>query len=274
MKKNLLYYILISSFHFGNSQNNEVNTYTIDYVKTINFESGGSFSASHTYTRFIELNKSIFNVVTNPKEVKSSEENQNSLVESDDDDTVFYFKPTGKNISLVYKDYLKQELFSKHEVSYKYFVVQDTLDLFNWEIIDTQKDILGYSCQLAKMNFRGRDYEAWFATTLPTGGPWKYDGLPGMILEITSVDNFISFKATSIKNGYIELKNLENPLSKEKVLTWQEFTELYKIKAVELMSYRPTENSFGVETSRGGIETYITEDDVDYNNALEKMKKQ
>ncbi|MEM5565762.1 GLPGLI family protein [Psychroserpens sp. AS72] len=274
MKKNVLYYILIFSFYFGNTQIKEVNTYTLDYVKTLNFESGGSFSANHTYTRFIELNKSIFNVVTNPKEVKSSDENQNSLVESDDDDTVFYFKPTGKNISLVYKDYLKQELFSKHEVSYKYFVVQDTLDIFNWEIIDTQKDILGYSCQLAKMNFRGRDYEAWFATALPTGGPWKYDGLPGMILEIKSIDNFISFKATSIKNGYFELEKLENPFSKEQVLTWQEFIDLYKIKAIELMSYRPTENSFGVETSRGGIETYIPEDDVDYNNALEKMKKQ
>ncbi|TXD81436.1 hypothetical protein ESY86_20415 [Subsaximicrobium wynnwilliamsii] len=95
-----------------------------------------------------------------------------------------------------------------------------------------------------------------------------------MILEIKSIDNFIAFKATSIKNGNFVLDQLENPFSIEKILTWQEFIQLYKTKAIELMSYRPTESSRGVETSRGGIETYIADDDIDYNKALEKMHKQ
>ncbi|TXD81435.1 hypothetical protein ESY86_20410 [Subsaximicrobium wynnwilliamsii] len=153
MEKIILSFMFIFCVYFGNSQNKDVNTYEIKYLKTFNFESGGTFSADHTYTKFIELNKSIFDVTTNLESQNTLVEGQNKLVESEDDDTVFYFSPTGKNISLVYKDYLKQELFSKNEVSFKYFVVQDSLNIFNWETFENQKNILGYSCQLAKMNF-------------------------------------------------------------------------------------------------------------------------
>ncbi len=274
MKKILLSYVFIFIFCLVYAQNKDINAYEIEYEKTLNFESGGNSSSYYVYTKFIELDKSIFDKKTDLKNQNTLFESENTLIKSEDDDNVLFLLPKGKNISLVYKDYMSQQIFFKNEISFKYFVVQDSLNIFNWEINENKKDILGYSCQLAKMDFRGRHYEAWFTTELPTGGPWKYDGLPGLILEITTLDGFITFKATSIKNGYFELENLENPFSKEKVLTWQEFIELYKLKAIELMSYRPTESSRGVELSRGGIENYISDDDVDYNKALEKMQKQ
>ena len=56
---------------------------------------------------------------------------------------------------------------------------------FNWQVTNEKKKILRYSCQKATCSFRGRDYEAWFTPEIPMSyGPWKFRGLPGLILEV------------------------------------------------------------------------------------------
>lgn len=53
-----------------------------------------------------------------------------------------------------------------------------------WELVDSVKNILGYECQMAKTNFHGRGWRAWFTPEVPVqDGPWKLTGLPGLILE-------------------------------------------------------------------------------------------
>lgn len=248
------------------SQEKTINVYQVEYEKSLTFEDdpNNPIIGSYEYTKFIELNKSVFK---KNRENKSS----NSLIQDRNDDTVIYFSSPVKNHSVVFKDYEKGEFYSRHEVAYKYFSVKDYLDVFDWSILDETKKILGYNCQLATMNYRGRQYVAWFTTELPIGGPWKYDGLPGMILEIKSKDNFIAFKASRIKNGVIEIEDVKNPFQEKKSITWLEFKALYKKKALELITYSPDENYFGVESSRGGIEFYIDKDDKEYNKAIKKL---
>ena len=73
------------------------------------------------------------------------------------------------------------------------FVYEEELPVFNWQIRDEKQTILAYNCQKATMSFRGRDYIAWFATAIPIpNGPWKFGGLPGLILKVyDSKSNFI-----------------------------------------------------------------------------------
>lgn len=53
-----------------------------------------------------------------------------------------------------------------------------------WQIEDETKQIAGYSCQKATTTFKGRNYEAWFCPDIPLSyGPWKLNGLPGLILS-------------------------------------------------------------------------------------------
>lgn len=55
----------------------------------------------------------------------------------------------------------------------------------DWQLIpDSTTTIIGYPCQLAKTNFKGRTWLAWYAEDIPVSeGPWKLCGLPGLILR-------------------------------------------------------------------------------------------
>jgi len=257
--------LLLACTHYVCAQQDSIHIYQIQYKKTLNFNDGSNpFISDEEYTKFIEFNRSLYDKI-------NKSENSETTIEDSEDDALLSFMPSGKNISVVFKDYEERTLYSKHEVAYKYFVVEDSLDIFNWQTMETTKEILGFTCQMATMNFRGRDYIAWFTTALPIGGPWKYDGLPGMILEINSIDNFIAYEATRLTNNVVNIGAIDNPFNLKKALTWDKFKTLYKKKAIELASFKPNENTLGITSSRGGIEMYIDENDMEYNAAIRKI---
>lgn len=78
----------------------------------------------------------------------------------------------------------------------------ETLPLQEWSISDETEEICGYPCQKAVCHWRGRDYVAWFAADIPvSAGPWKFEGLPGLIMKIADSTNTYSWEATEVKNG-------------------------------------------------------------------------
>ena len=69
---------------------------------------------------------------------------------------------------------------------------------WNLELGDTT--IVGYNCKKATCNFRGRKWTAWYTLDIPISeGPWKIDGLPGMILKAVDSLNQFSFECFQIK---------------------------------------------------------------------------
>lgn len=68
-----------------------------------------------------------------------------------------------------------------------------------WQILSETKELLGYSCQLASCDFRGRTWYAWFSTDIPINeGPWKLFGLPGLVLEAWDSKNHYAYKAVGL----------------------------------------------------------------------------
>ena len=65
------------------------------------------------------------------------------------------------------------------------YLMEEAVPDFGWRVLDEWKEVLGYRVRRAECSFRGRDYVAWFAPELPLSeGPWKFCGLPGLILEV------------------------------------------------------------------------------------------
>ncbi|MFN0728717.1 GLPGLI family protein [Polaribacter gochangensis] len=94
------------------------------------------------------------------------------------------------------------------------------------------KKIGKYVCNLAKLKFRGREYEVWFTTKIPIiHGPWKFYGLPGLIIEMKSIDGNIHFLLNSIKesNNILDY-SIVKPNNGDKILFKDYIT--YKNEAV------------------------------------------
>ena len=86
---------------------------------------------------------------------------------------------------LIYKDFSANSLKIREKIWGKPFISQENIPALAWEINTETKKIGSFDCQLAKTNFRGRQYMAWFCKDIPfSDGPWKFSGLPGLILEI------------------------------------------------------------------------------------------
>jgi Protein of unknown function (Porph_ging). len=70
----------------------------------------------------------------------------------------------------------------------------------DWEILDETKQISGYECQKATCSFRGRDYVAWFTSEIPVNeGPWKFSGLPGLIVKVHDTKEHYDFELYSVQ---------------------------------------------------------------------------
>jgi len=82
----------------------------------------------------------------------------------------------------------------------------ESLPLFKWNIESDTKIICGYECIKATCHWRGRDYTAWFTPDIPIeAGPWKFGGLPGLIMRVADDQNVYSFEAVAVENGHFPI---------------------------------------------------------------------
>lgn len=76
----------------------------------------------------------------------------------------------------------------------------EPFDELKWEIqTDSTATVLGYECFMATTHYHGREWKGWFAPEIPVqDGPWKLQGLPGLILK-AEADNGTVITATGIQ---------------------------------------------------------------------------
>ena len=82
------------------------------------------------------------------------------------------------------------------------YVYTEPIPQFEWQILTDTASILDYQCIKAETTFRGRTYIAWFTPLIPIkSGPWKFNGLPGLILKIADTEGFLEWTATGIQKS-------------------------------------------------------------------------
>lgn len=88
--------------------------------------------------------------------------------------------------------------FTNDFIRVNFFYEEDYIPQ-QWIIGDSTKQILGHTCRKAECDFQGRHWIAWFAVDIPIkDGPWKLNGLPGLILEAYDSKKDYFYTATNI----------------------------------------------------------------------------
>ncbi|WP_300670844.1 GLPGLI family protein [Soonwooa sp.] len=73
-------------------------------------------------------------------------------------------------------------------------IFYNSVNKFDWKITQETKLIDKYTCQKATLKYGGRSWEAWFTTAIPiSDGPYVFQGLPGLIIEMTDTNKYFSF---------------------------------------------------------------------------------
>lgn len=102
----------------------------------------------------------------------------------------------------VLKDYPKgkMKVYHRAPMTGPVFCYEEHMPMMKWRIEKERKGILGYSCQKAVAVFRGRTWVAWFATEIAVpDGPWKFCGLPGLIVQVQDSKEHYVFCCKSVK---------------------------------------------------------------------------
>ena len=105
----------------------------------------------------------------------------------------------------VYKYYAKKRMTVVHRMEVPgnfvpIFLYDEPLSLMDWKMSFETKEILGYQCFKAECDFRGRHWTAWFTMQIPVqDGPWKFSGLPGLILQMEESRGHYAFRCIGIE---------------------------------------------------------------------------
>lgn len=205
MKKAILI-ISVLLFTFNNyAQKNRMISYT--------FQDQDGFKCNSTL--YIFKNESIYRIEDNREEGVEFNENENNN----------YIKVVNDKISKIFystkKDAKTRIPLYKDEVIYN----QQISDL-KYEFTGKSKKIGKYNCQEAKLNLNGRKYTIWFTPDIGTNfGPYKINGLPGLVVELSEEISKIKITLQGIKNlkDNVEFEKYKKYIESKKSLTSQEY---------------------------------------------------
>jgi len=130
----------------------------------------------------------------------------------------------------VQKNYETQDLKAQNVLVVDNYIYNQKNEL-NWQLHSDTLKIKNYVCNKATVSYEGRDYTAWYTTEIPiSDGPYKFWGLPGLILKISDSENHYTFTLDSFEK--YEGKSYEIPFStiKSYEISYQEF----KRKCIEV----------------------------------------
>jgi GLPGLI family protein len=94
----------------------------------------------------------------------------------------------------------EQKLDRKESLVINSYLIEDAMPVIDWKISSDTASFGGLHCQKATAHFKGRDYTAWFCPDMPYHtGPWKLNGLPGVILDAYDAKKEVVFKFDGIE---------------------------------------------------------------------------
>lgn len=150
-------------------------------------------------------------------------ENINKTDEEKDENVDITVRLSSEKKGFNYFDYENDSLITRDDIFKESQLIKEKTPDFNWNLTEEKKIINDITLLKATCYFRGRNYIAWYSTSTPIkAGPWKFQGLPGLIYEIydeTKRYNWLLQKVESstydFNSEYLNYKNFETITIKE-----------------------------------------------------------
>lgn len=138
--------------------------------------------------------------------------------------------------------------------------MEEKMEEPEWTLVpDSTKEILGYQCQLATTQFKGREWNAWYTEDIPLNcGPWKLCGLPGLILSAYDSQHQFIFEGAGLEQVSAPITFVKSQREKMSI---KDFRKLQN-------SYDP--NDAIKQHIAGGGEVIVRDAN---GNKIEKLKK-
>ena len=194
----LIFLIIIINFSNLFSQNGVVN---YGYIESLTIGN----AIGDDYNSILKFNDNQAEYISGKEKLENPEKLNTETVYENPDGSGGYISsglvvtPNGNQVITILD---KNLMYSNIKYGEQYFL-KENIPIMKWKIFKSEtKKIGNFNCLKATTSFRGRDYTAWFTTEIPVlFGPWKFNGLPGLILEAYDTN----------KNVYWYFKNIEYP---------------------------------------------------------------
>ncbi|MFN7775713.1 GLPGLI family protein [Flavobacterium sp.] len=218
-KIQLLFLFALTASNMLNAQTSKTSELLVQYDMFLNFKGSVQYNAE----LILNTNYSLFKYKPDDKELTYKEE-------AIDADSKVNVKIIDSAYSFVFIDKRNKAMIEKKKAMYfkEMFKVKESIPVINWVLTDEVKSIGELSCNKATCFLKGRNYTVWYCLSIPTGfGPWKLNGLPGLIVEAVDNENQVAFylkKIISPYNKEIQLEGTET----EKIYSNEEFLKIQK----------------------------------------------
>ncbi len=203
-------------------------------IFNINAQTGASFKYKFTYKLTYQSNNKDINSKKNEEMLLLRNKNSSTflsknnfirdslLLEADNnniraDRSKF---PKTKFRYKILKDNSKDSIIVYDRIFIDNFKYKESKKTIKWKITTDILTVNGFKCQKATTYFSGRYYEAWFSNEIPiSDGPYKFSGLPGLIIKISDSKNHYVFELiaqSKINQSYPNLIPTSNLYSTNK----------------------------------------------------------
>lgn len=223
--------MLVAFFNSVQSQNSKTGIIQYNHIDNhygVSYNSYLVFNQSKSY--FVTAKDSLG--LSNSSTGINNNRDEELIVEAVDFKDV---KKTRKNGLQVYLDKITDSIYfvNAFTLTSKMVYAKEDIPKIKWVLENETKKIGDFKCKKATTKFRGRDYTCWYTEEIPLPyGPWKLQGLPGIILEAKSNDGYfgINFKKVKYPEEKISVPSSENILlsNKEKFITFNDYKLLQK----------------------------------------------
>ena len=148
----------------------------------------------------------------------------------------------------------------------------------DWKIEKGKKSVNGFTLQKATLNYKGRNWIAWFNSEIPLPyGPYKFQGLPGLIFELYDSEDIFHFsliKSQRLDSVFDTTNFLENNFEfKRRTISENQYNKMLKeyIKDPYKNMQDPTVEDLQYKKKESNdLKKWIEKDNIEILNILGK----